>query len=134
MKTIKIILIAFFTVSILFACKKKDTTPAPTVVGFWKGLYGSGTDTPATPYALLFRGNGTVRAFASNTDTTLAQKAEGTYNVSGTSLQITYTYLPPSSNTISATSTATATFATMTGTWGFETNRTNGGTFNLTKQ
>lgn len=37
------LLIAFVTVSILFACKKKDNSPTPSVVGFWKGKYGNGT-------------------------------------------------------------------------------------------
>lgn len=134
MKNVKIVFIVFFAVNILFACKTKDKTPAPTIVGFWKGLYGYGTATPDIPYAFLFRQNSTVRTFARNTDTALAQKAEGTYSVTGTSVQTTYMYLPALDDQSSTTGTATENFSSMTGTWGSGTSRTDGGTFNLTKQ
>ena len=134
MRNINILFIALLAINLLFACKKKDKTPAPTVVGFWKGMYGNGTATPATSYAFLFRSNGTVRVYANLTDTATASKAEGTYNTSSTTVQTTYKYLPGLVQTFSTTATANEALTTMTGTWGSGSSTSGGGTFNLVKQ
>ncbi|MFM2283688.1 MAG: hypothetical protein RL222_1192 [Bacteroidota bacterium] len=115
------------------SCKKDETDPV-TVVGFWQGKY-SNVSTPTTfsfGYAALLRSDGTCRFFSS-TDTTTASKAEGTYSLTGSTLNATYTYISPGSGTYSVTATVNSVNAYMEGTWGSGTSTTNGGSFFLHK-
>jgi hypothetical protein len=119
----------------IVSCKKDkdDVAAPPSVVGFWKGKYGNGATTyPTSAYAFLFRSNGTVRVF-DGADTTTASKAEGTYTVSGTTVNTTYTYLSGGS-TFSTTAIADAKFTLLEGSWGSGTNTTSGGKFFVNKQ
>lgn len=116
------------------SCKKKKDTappPTPTVTGFWAGKYGSGTGTPTTAYAYLFRGDGTLRVYANITDTVRAAKADGIYILSGTQVNCTYTY--PPNDRYSSTGIINTGSGTITGTWGAGTIST-GNTFFLNKQ
>ena len=133
MKNIKFLLFVIIAASVLFACKKKDKVQ-PTVAGYWIGKYGNSSDAPSKFYAFLFRTGGTVRVYSNIADTATANKAEGTYNVSGTTVTTTYKYLPGLTEQYSTTATADAGFTTMSGTWGSGVNTSGGGTFNLTKQ
>jgi hypothetical protein len=131
-------------IAIVFASCSKDNndtvltpvtpTPAPSMVGLWKGKYGNGATTyPTSGYAFLFRADGTVRVFNS-TDTATAGKAEGTYTKSGATVTCTYTYIAPSSGTYATSAAVDANFTFVEGTWGSGTNTTNGGMYFLNKQ
>lgn len=117
------------------SCKKKKDTappPTPTVTGFWVGKYGSGTGTPTTAYAYLFKGDGTLRVYTGNiTDTVRATKADGIYILSGTQVKCTYIY--PSNYRFSSMGIINVDAGTITGTWGEGTVST-GNTFFLNKQ
>ena len=117
------------------ACKKnnKDDDKKLTVVGYWQGSYGLGTDVPTLPYSLLFRSNGTVRVYADNADTASAAKAEGTYIVTEAKVKTTYTFLSPG-NSFSSAADIDAGFTTMDGTWGTNASTSGRGTFRVFKQ
>lgn len=120
----------FFT-----SCKKDDPAPAPTDpahVGLWKGKYGNTTSYPSSSYAMLLRNNGTVRVF-DGSDTATASKAEGTYTLSGTTVNATYTYLP-SGPQYSTTATLNSKTTFMEGTWGPGTTPSGSGKFFLVKE
>jgi hypothetical protein len=111
--------------------KKKDPPPAPTVIGYWVGKYGNGSDAATLDYAFVFKSDGTVKVYANNADTSRATKGDGTYTISGT--RITSTYVYPGNLRYSAIGTVDANFKIMTGTWGNGTVST-GNTFFLNKQ
>lgn len=74
---------------------KKESCPAPetpSIVGYWKGQYGLSTSNPNQFMAILYRANGTVRAYADGSDSTTANKAEGTYTISGTSITTNFQF------------------------------------------
>ncbi len=121
----------FLTIGIAATSCKKESTPTPTVVGYWVGKYGNGAAAATLDYAFLFKADGTVKVYANNADTSLASKAEGTYSVSGTKINTTYTY--PGNIKYSSVSNADAEFTTMSGTWGSGTSTT-GNTFYLNKK
>ncbi|MFT3825644.1 MAG: hypothetical protein QM731_17120 [Chitinophagaceae bacterium] len=117
----------------MFAACSKDKDDDVSIVGFWKGKYGSPLTTyPTNGYCFLFRSNGTVRVF-DGTDTTTASKAEGTYTVSGTTVNTTYSYITGGSQ-YSTTGTVDSKFTFIEGTWGPGTNATSSGRFFINKQ
>jgi len=116
----------------VFAISCKKDKENPSIVGFWKGKYGSNTAYPNLTYAFLFRGNGTVRVF-NNSDTANASKAEGTYTVTGNTVKTTYVYSEILQQ-CSTIATVDSKFTFMEGTWGNGTNTTNGGYYFINKQ
>ncbi len=118
---------------LLASCHKdKDAAPAAGIEGYWVGKWGGGTTTPANGYAFVFRSNGTARVF-DGMDTATASKAEGTYTLSGSTLQVTYQYDPASSILITS-SIVNAGFTHTDGSWGIFPSTTDGGTFFIDKQ
>ncbi len=136
MKSIKFILLISLTISTIYSCKKdKDPAKRTTPVGYWKGLYGIGTNPQTLNYSWLFRGNGTVRVYSQSTDTATASKAEGTYNTSGTTITTNYTYVSgPITGTFSTNSVVDQNFQTLSGTYGSGASSSGGGTFTLSFQ
>jgi hypothetical protein len=116
-----------------FVSCKKDKDEAATIVGFWKGKYGTPNTYPTYGYAFLFRADGTVRVFNS-ADTTAAQKAEGTYTVTNAVVNTTYTYQGGGNLKYSTTATVDPRFTFMEGTYGSNANTTGGGQFFINKQ
>ncbi|MFN8252834.1 MAG: hypothetical protein U0V75_13275 [Ferruginibacter sp.] len=122
-------------VLVMSSCKKDDPAPTPSDpahVGLWKGKYGNTTNYPNAGYAMLLRNNGTVRVF-DGTDTATASKAEGTYTISGTTVNSTYSYLP-SGPQYSTTATLNSKTTFMEGTWGPGTTPSGSGKFYLVKE
>jgi hypothetical protein len=128
-------LVALTSVLLFSSCKKDNPAPVPSdpaYVGLWKGKYGTGTAYPSYGYAFLFRKDGTVRVFNDN-DTTTASKAEGTYSISGSTVNTTYKYISGGYQySTAAIMDLNASF--IEGTWGSGTNTTNGGKFFIAKQ
>lgn len=125
MKILKLVFLFAFVFLLFSSCKKsKDPVVTASIVGFWTGKYGQSTSYPSSGYAALFRSNGTVRFFNS-ADTASGTKAEGTYTISGTTINATYTFSVGDSYSISATADPKFTF--LEGSWGSGTNTTNGG-------
>src|ERR1700757_3878350 len=97
-----------------------DTIPYDTtIVGFFTGKIGSSNDYPSTQFDILFRANGTVRVYQGGPDTATAGlfPGEGTYTVSGDTVNTTYTF--PDSTTFSATGTINPAFTYIGGSWGY---------------
>ena len=136
MKQVTFFFITIFSMCVIFSSCKKSSDPAPTdpgYVGFWKGKYGSGaTAYPTSGYSFLFRSNGTVRIFDGN-DTTTANKAEGTYSITGAAVTSTYTYVGTTAQ-FSVAATIDPKYTFQEGTWGSGTNTTNGGKYFIVKQ
>lgn len=117
----------------LFACKKqKDDVPNQPIVGFWKGNYGNSAATPSNFYAALIRADGTIRMYGDYTDTTTANKAEGTYQFNNNTITARYTYLV--GGAVFSISATMSNNNLLEGTWGPNTNTTGGGTWNMNKQ
>ena len=126
-------IIAVIACSFVFISCKKDKGPeAASIVGFWKGKWGSADSYPAYGYAALFRANGTVRVF-DGADTATASKAEGTYTVSGTTVTSSYLY-QGASTPILISAKVDAKFTFLEGTWGNSPSSTNGGKWFMNKQ
>lgn len=133
MKKLSIIAASALSLILFVSCKKDNPAPTPSVVGLWKGKYGNGPATyPNKRYAFLFRNDGTVRVY-NNTDTFFAEKAEGTYIVTGGVVKTTYSY----QNSLFQYSTngfLDSHFTFMEGTWSQVLNPNNGGKFFVIKQ
>jgi hypothetical protein len=127
----KKLLIPFFLLGLLINACKKDDTVAPSMVGYWTGKYGNGSAAATLEYAFLFDANGTVKIYANNADTAKANKAQGTYFISGTKVNGSYTY--PGNIKYSFTAISDEKFTTMSGSWGSGTTTT-GNTFFLNKK
>jgi hypothetical protein len=126
-------IVAVIASSLIFISCKKDKAPeTPSIVGFWKGKWGSSDAYPTYGYAALFRTNGTVRVF-DGADTATASKAEGTYSVSGTTVTSTYLY-QGATTPILISATVDAKFTFLEGTWGTSPSSTNGGKWILNKK
>lgn len=120
------------TAALFTACKKdNDDAGKPTIVGFWKGKYGSLTSYPTFAYGQLFRSDGTVRIYDGN-DTATAGKGEGTYAVTNSTVTISYSYSP--SLKFSTTTIMNPAMTFQEGTYGSGTNPSNGGRYFLVKQ
>ena len=127
--------IAVIVSSLIFISCKKESCPAPetpSIVGFWKGKWGSSDAYPTNGYAALFRSNGSVRIY-DGADTATASKAEGLYTVAGTTVTATYTYTG-SSSPLAISATVDAKFTFLEGTWGTSPSTTSGGKWLLNKK
>lgn len=128
-----LLILTICSIAVLFACKKKDNPePKSTVVGFWEGKYGEGSDIPNYTFAFLFRSNGTVRVYSDYTDTATSSNAEGTYIVTGSKVKTTYSY--GASTSYSTIADIDAGFTAMDGTWGENANTSGKGTFRVFKK
>lgn len=136
MKQLLNIAIVLLLVGGVFGCKKdNDSDPISNPQGFWKGLYGSGTNPQTLDYAFLFRNNGTVRVYSQSSDTSIASKAEGVFTVNGKTVTTYYTYFSGSiTGTYSTSATANSADNMMTGTYGSGTATNGGGTFTVSRQ
>src|SRR5690606_6353548 len=98
-----------------------------------QGKYGTGENYPTIGYALLFRGDGTVRVF-SGADTTSAAKGEGIYSILGSTVTAKYTFVSDGGTTFSFTGTVNGGFTFLEGTWGSGDNTSGSGRYFVVKQ
>lgn len=128
----RLLLILTITVMGLASCKKEKTAK-PSLIGFWKGKYGNTTNYPSSGYGFLFRKDGSVRVYNS-VDTAASSKAEGTYTLTGSTINASYTYQNAFADTYSFTGTVNPSFTFLEGTWGAGTNNNNGGRYFVVKE
>lgn len=138
MKILHGIALATFLFAAAGCSKKSKDTIQPAIVGYWDGKYGMGNAVPTGLIALLFRKDGTVRAYydyasANRTDTAQGDKAEGTYFVTGTTVKASYRFLQGGDGT-SILGTLNTAFTAIDGTYGSGTNTSNGGSFRIFKK
>ena len=119
--------------SILFtSCEKDDPDPTPTHIGFWKGKYGGTGSYPTIQWGMLLRADGTVRVY-DGADSATAGKAEGTYSLTGSTLNTSYSYIS-GGNAYSTTAILNANKTFMEGTYGVGAATTGGGVFFMAKE
>ena len=97
--------------------------------GYWLGYYGSGAEAPNNDYLMVFEENGkfTVAAHATLYG---SSPASGTYSFFGNTVMGSYSYLG-SSSVYSFVATCNAVNKRITGTWGYGSSNSNGGSFYL---
>ncbi|MEZ0539068.1 hypothetical protein [Fibrella arboris] len=118
-------------ISLAGACKKDDIAPTPSMAGFWVGKYGNGAAAATVDYAFLIKSDGSMKVYANNADTAKASKASGTYFVSGTKINGSYSYSGGTQYSFIATTDDK--FTTMSGSWG-SGSVTTGNTFFMNKK
>jgi len=96
--------IAMVAMLAITACSKKQSPQAVseepvTAIGFWEGKIGAGT-TMGLYYGVLLHKNGTMRAYQGGSDSASALKADGTWQINGNSIKLTYKMASAASNTI----------------------------------
>ena len=141
MKSVSLILSLSMLVAmatILASCKKdKEESPKSRVAGFWVGECTDGNFSTFF-YAVLFRNDGTLREYradpiAGGTDTATSRKYLGTYSISEHAINYTLKELG-GTNSYAGTILNPPYETRIEGTWGIQTNTTNGGTFFINKQ
>jgi hypothetical protein len=99
--------------------------------GYWIGRYGNGLDVPTNDYTMVLEefGKFTVAAYPTIYG---SSPAVGNYSIIGNNFKGTYTYL--FGGQFRCKGVLDATTKRITGTWGFNSSYTNGGTFYLDMQ
>lgn len=123
------LMIAAFSLSLLFASCKKDEVVPPVypIQGLWVGKYGSGTNTPTSGYSMVVEAGGKVTV-ADGDNITSSSKATGTWVLTGNVFTATYTYTG-GGNTFSIKADWSNDGTMKNGTYGAGANNTGGGTW-----
>ena len=116
----------------MLACNKDDDPTPPNIAGYWVGKVG-GDINPTDPFAILFRSNGTLRAYVGSADTALATKGDGTFTVTLNG-KVNTNYKFSVNDEVSTEGTLSINNTRMDGTWGTGKNVTGGGAFFLDKK
>lgn len=121
----------FVAVFIFSACKKENTSSAPkgpvTIDGTWKGKYGEGSSTPVFFYGFKLKPGGVLERI----NETGTVEATGTWSLSSTVFIGIYT---KEGQQYSIAGTFNSEEGTIDGQWGFNSNTSDGGTFQVKKQ
>ncbi len=123
-----------FTLLFSFSSCSKDDCPTPTypIEGLWVGKYGSGAATPTSGFSMVVEAGGKVTV-ADGDNITSSSKAAGTWTLTGSDFQATYTYSGGGSTfTIKATWTNNGKLTN--GTWGPGPNPTGSGTWYMDRK
>ncbi|NII28803.1 hypothetical protein HB364_27220 [Pseudoflavitalea sp. X16] len=134
MKLLRITVLSLLCASTFMACKKdKDdatTTPKSSeMAGNWVGKYGNGSDSPALYFAFVLGSSGTIE----EVNKYGVKLAKGTWTINGYKFVASLRYLADASNGYSVTATLNEAKNTLTGTWGYRYNVSNGGAFYMNK-
>jgi len=128
MKWIKHTSIFFlFLLFIVSACNREDCpVPAYPVEGLWVGKYGSADAAPTFGYSMAVEADGKL-ILAAGSNLTENSRALGTWTLTGNTFKATYTYEEGGTYSIQATWNNKGKMSE--GTWGYETDVSNGGTW-----
>ena len=136
-------LLAALCLTAMFSCSKSSssnntTTNTSAFVGFWAGTGTITSPTTTTePVTLVLKTDGKMRLYlnsksaADTAAVTAANKSDGTYTTSGTTVTCSYT---TSGALLLLAATANTTYTSMTGTAGLSPATSGVGTFTFTKQ
>lgn len=131
MKTLKICALTALMLAPLWSCQKNDPAPATeSISGIWEGKYGNGTKTPDWFWSFKIDPNGVIHELNSTGD----KIGDGIWTQSGDKFLSTYHNDSPYNATYSLKATYNTSERTLTGTWGFGNNDSDGGTFKLAKK
>lgn len=121
------------TLAFLFtACKKEDNGTAPSsIAGTWQGKWGDGNQTPVNFIKFVIKSNGTLERLNEQNEVI----ANGSWTVSGVEFECTYTHTAAAGGQTHKIAGLYTDFeGVITGTWGYNPSKANGGTVDLTKQ
>jgi hypothetical protein len=129
MRILTTAIIALFISTAFMACKKDSDKPEKSTVGaegLYTGKYGFDSETPHIDYSLNLKVGGIIEEIGQSSGNAVGR---GTWKLNGNQLTASYTMLfePFSDYFLVATFDPSA--KTLTGTWGFESNGTDGGKF-----
>lgn len=114
------------------SCKKDADKPAAAAVeGLYVGKYGFGIDTPDQDYKLNIKAGGIIQEIGINSG---AITGEGTWQLNGNVFTAKYTMVFSPFNKYSISGTVNPSTGKLTGTWGGETDPTDGGKLDMTRQ
>jgi hypothetical protein len=131
MKTLRIYALSALVFAILFGCQKDEPKPiTESISGVWEGKYGNGTKTPDFYWSFRIHANGVVDELNNAGD----KIGDGIWTKSGDNFLSTYHNDTPYNATYSLKATYNTSEATLTGTWGYGNNDSDGGTFKLTQK
>lgn len=131
MKVLKAAIIAVVVSTSFLACKKDSSKPAPSVAGKYVGAYGFDNENPSYFYSLNIRADGVIQEIGESSG---SPTGEGTWQMNGNTLTATYTMLFEPYNKYSVIATFDEGKGTLTGTWGYDSNGSDGGKMAISKQ
>ena len=129
MYTLKNISLVLACMLALCACEKEGSTNNIEAEGIWVGVWGLGSTTPANYEKWEFKPSAKMSAYNSNG----AILANGTWHLNQTDIEIEYTPFGLSSGLIYS-GTYDSVQKKITGIWGWEPSKTDGGKFEMNKQ
>lgn len=128
-KTFLLLTVMIVSCILFFSCKKNDDKQVG-IVGYWVGQYGSGDAAPSVDYCFLIKEDGRIRVYSNSADTTIGDRANGTYTFQGSTLTAYYAFSP---DAIYST-TAVLKGNRLEGSWGNRLSNSNGGTYFAVKK
>ena len=133
MKVLKAAIVALLFSTTFLACKKDSSSPSssPSVAGKYVGTYGFDDETPNLFYSLNIRADGVIQEIGESSG---VPTGEGTWQLNGNTLTATYTMLFEPYNKYSIVAIFDEGKGTLTGTWGYDNNGTDGGKMAMSKQ
>lgn len=132
MKSFALSALLLFSVVSFVSCKKDSnntTASSETFTGKWTGKYGFGAETPNNFFSLNIKPDGEIQELNSSG----VAKGKGNWTVQGKTLKGTYKMLFSPFNEYSVLVTVN-TEGKMQGSWGYDSNGTDGGLLTLSKQ
>jgi hypothetical protein len=114
---IAIISIALICGILFTACKKNSGQSSNSVIGFWVGKIGMGTNPPSIEYGFLFKTDGTVTVYSS-ADTAISDRQTATYFVTGATMKANFNFPDP----VTMTGTINSGFTRIEGDWFYGVN------------
>ena len=128
MKFLKFAVAALLFPMFLLSCSKDNDTASP-VEGKWQGLYGNDGGVPSYLYRLNVRHGGVIEELNSAG----MVKGSGSWNFSGNTFTAHYQWKAPLNTVFTIKATYDPSTNKLTGTWGFDDDATDGGTWNAGK-
>ena len=134
MKQLKFLFVLVLGITLFASCNKdKDdvvSIPATELTGVLEGKYGTGTNTPSSFYSFNLKADGTMQELNSAGEI----NGTGTWTITGTTFRATHHYLFPANAFFVTTGTYNTATKTITGTWGYGSNDSDGGKWYMTKK
>lgn len=130
MNFLRIALVAVTMVLAVACSKNNDKHVSTTIEGVWVGKYGTGSNNPSSFFSFNIKAGGIIEEI----DTNGQVKGTGTWKLENNVLYASYTWLPPSSTKFSVLGAFDASKGEIVGDWGYGSNATNGGLWDMTKK
>jgi len=131
MKTLTLKLLVLFVLSAFTGCKDNDPSPiTDSFEGTWIGKYGNGSKVPDWFWSFEIDPNGVIHEL----DNGGKKIGKGMWTKAGNEFKSTYHNDEPYDATYSMKAIVNEEDGTLKGTWGFENNEADGGTFVLNKK